>query len=357
MKASKMLNLLPGPVNVSGRVQRALGGQLYSHRQVEFSRDFISLKRDLSKLAGTRYCQITTGSGTLANDIIAQQLTLLPGMGMILINGEFGNRLYEMAWSAGLHVVAVNSNWGESFDMDQLEEALAHNPEISWVWFCHCETSTGMLNPYEKISRWAQENDLLVCVDAMSTLGNVPVNYSDAFLVSGTSGKGLGSAAGLSLIFHNKIFLPKPGQLPVYLDLGHYFVQGGTAFTVPSNLVYGLKEALSRIQDGHFSNLRAVSGKVSRWLDEMDLDTLVRPESNNPSVLTIPVADEYSSSEIGDHLYQKGIAVSYQSEYLKKMNWIQVCLMGELGAPFKRRLRLRMRKFHQWDPRQERLVG
>ena len=37
-----------------------------------------------------------------------------------------------------------------------------------------------------------------------------------------------------------------------------------------------------------------------------------------------------SSREIGDILKSKGFLLSYESSYLLKNNWIQICLMADL---------------------------
>jgi len=43
-------------------------------------------------LTGARNTEMVLGSGTLANDVVAAQLSLERGPGLILSNGEFGER-------------------------------------------------------------------------------------------------------------------------------------------------------------------------------------------------------------------------------------------------------------------------
>ena len=52
------------------------------------------------------------GSGTLANDVIAGQLSLLGEPGLILSNGEFGERLMDQAWRFNLKFDSVEFPWG-----------------------------------------------------------------------------------------------------------------------------------------------------------------------------------------------------------------------------------------------------
>jgi aspartate aminotransferase-like enzyme len=55
------------------------------------------------------------GSGTLANDAIAAQLSLLDGRGLVLSNGEFGERLIDHARRFGLSFDVLKIEWGEAF--------------------------------------------------------------------------------------------------------------------------------------------------------------------------------------------------------------------------------------------------
>lgn len=78
----------------------------------------------------------------------AGQLSLDRKPGLVLSNGEFGERLVDHAARAGLSF-QVQRAWGEAFDFDQVRGILNRNPEIGWLWVVHCETSTGALNDLE----------------------------------------------------------------------------------------------------------------------------------------------------------------------------------------------------------------
>ena len=89
------VNLLPGPVGISRDVREAFAGDPVPHRSPDFVEDFNRTKRALCDLVGSRYAEILMGSGTLANDVIAGQLSIESGQGLILSNGEFGDRLVD----------------------------------------------------------------------------------------------------------------------------------------------------------------------------------------------------------------------------------------------------------------------
>jgi hypothetical protein len=75
------VNFLPGPVTVRREVRRAFEQAPESHRGDSFKQDFQQTKKLLSDLTQARNVELLFGSGTLANDMIGAQLSLLPGPG------------------------------------------------------------------------------------------------------------------------------------------------------------------------------------------------------------------------------------------------------------------------------------
>ena len=57
----------------------------------------------------------------------------------------------------------------------------------AWLWFVHCETSTGMLNDLGAFSRLCADSGTRLCVDAISSIGTVPVDLRGAYFASGVS--------------------------------------------------------------------------------------------------------------------------------------------------------------------------
>ncbi len=97
-----LFNLLPGPVTIRKEVLDEFSKLPISHRLGSFVDAVSELRFDLCKILSANFCQIITGSGTLANDIIAYQLKLLKEYGLVLNSGEFGERLVDHASRAQL---------------------------------------------------------------------------------------------------------------------------------------------------------------------------------------------------------------------------------------------------------------
>jgi len=270
------------------------------------------------------------GSGSLANDAVAAQLSLERVPGMILANGEFGRRLCDQGTRIGLEFELLERGWGEPILRGDVEKVLDRRPGLEWLWAVHHETSTGVLNDLGMLTAIGRERGLKVCVDAISSIGLVDVDLSRVYLASGVSGKGLGSYPGLSMVYYDHDIVSAPRALPRSLDLGYYAQHDGIPFTISSNLVYALKAAVERIDPvRRTAELAEIGERIREKQRGMGIQILAPDEHACPPVITIVLPPGESSEEVGRGLEEEGYLLSYRSEYLLKRNWIQICLMGE----------------------------
>src|SRR6267154_1896475 len=118
------VNFLPGPVTVRREVRRAFEQAPESHRSEAFVKDFQATRQILCELVHAEKVELFLGSGTLANDVVAGQLSLEAGRGVVLSNGEFGERLLDHARRFGLNVEAVEVPWGEPIELARVRQVL-----------------------------------------------------------------------------------------------------------------------------------------------------------------------------------------------------------------------------------------
>jgi len=323
------VNFLPGPVAVRREVRRAFEQAPESHRSEAFTRDFSSMKESLRALSGAGRVEICAGSGTLANDVVAAQLSLESGPGIILSNGEFGERLVDHAHRFGLKFQNLASDWGSPLDYAALEKELKDKAGPAWVWAVHCETSTGVLNDLAKLKALCERYGAKLCLDCVSSIGVVPVDLAGVHLASCSSGKGLRSYPGLSMVFYHHEVRPS-NRLPRYLDLGYYAAQDGVPFTLSSNLVHALQTALKRVDwSQRFKEIAETSTWLRRRLEELGFPALCPSQIASPAVHTINLPRDLDSTAVGNSLRESGYLLSFESNYLRRRNWIQICLMGE----------------------------
>jgi aspartate aminotransferase-like enzyme len=325
-----LTNFLPGPVEVHPDVQEAFSRMPVSHRAVAFESEFQATKKLLCGMTNARQVEIFLGSGTLANDAVAAQLSLTGQPGLVLSNGEFGERLIDQATRAGLAFDTLRADLGEAFDPDRIDQQLSQSPKAKWLWAVHCETSTSMLNDLPTLKQLCARHDVRLCLDCISSIGTIPVDLRAVFLASCVSGKGLASYPGLSMVFYNHNLLPAPSALPRYLDLGYYAAQHGVPFTHSSNLVTALRTALKRVNwNEKFRNQVELSVWLRAQLVELGYDLVATNGHTSPAVVTLALPKAANSRSVGWRLQKAGFLLNYRSEYLARRNWIQICMMNE----------------------------
>jgi aspartate aminotransferase-like enzyme len=324
-------NFLPGPVAIEPSVRRRFGAPPRSHRGAAFVAGFKHTQRLLCALVNANHVEILTGSGTLANDAIAAQLSLACAPGLILSNGEFGERLIDRARRFRLPFDAHEIAWGEAFRPSDIVSATARNPHARWLWAVHCETSTGVLNDLTLLKQICAARGLRLALDCISSIGAMPLDLSGVFLASASSGKALGAYPGLALVFHEGEFSAAPNHLPRALDLGYYERNDGIPFTLSSNLLDALSAALERHDPSDFARTAKLAAWLRGQLRNMGAVIVGDGERLAPTVTTIALPPSLSARRLGAQLEKAGYLLSYRSAYLMERNWLQICLMGEIS--------------------------
>ena len=325
------INFLPGPATISDEVRNAMTADPYSHRTIEFEKLSLRVKQRLTALTGAKHVQLLQGTGTLANDVVAAQLSVHGGKGLILVNGEFGERLTTHATGFGMDFDTLKVEWGSGFDKSVIMEAIAIGA-YSWLWTVYCETSTGVLNEFDMLSEICAENRVILAVDSVSAIGSMPVDLRGVDYASGVSGKGLLSYTGLSFVFHNKD-VQSNRDLPSYLDLGAYAEAGGIPYSQSSNLLAGLDAALGRYAKPAkiFTQVSERSVKIRTVVEESGL-TILSPKGIAASaIMTLIPPSGMSATQLGDNLHLNGFTVHYESGYLRDRNWLQISCMNNVS--------------------------
>jgi aspartate aminotransferase-like enzyme len=253
---------------------------------------------------------------------------------LLLSNGEFGQRLVDQAKRFNLKFDLLEFPWGQPLDIQAVRERLAKPaagaPRIGWLWTVHCETSTGVLNDLEQLATVCAEFNVKLCLDCISSVGTVPMDLSRVYLASCASGKGLRAYPGVSMVFYHHDVAYESQRLPRYLDLSHYAAQEGAPFTFSSNLLHALHAAVKRVPwNERFAELITLSGWLRAKLIEIGFELIGDSAKTSPAVVTIALPAELNSVKIGGLAQESGYLLSYNSEYLRRRNWIQICLMGE----------------------------
>ncbi len=228
---------------------------------------------------------------------------------------------FNQAAINNLDFVHYRKEWGKEFSAEEIEKTIAAiKPE--WVLFTHCETSTGVINDLEIIAHLSAKNNIKCYVDCISSVGCMPLNLSNVSIATASSGKGLGSIAGLAVVFCN-IQPISNGTVPNYLDLDYYAKNNGIPFTISSNMVKALYEGCrSKLKEGNYRLIEQYSGEINYLLGKYNLLPY-----KNYHVFTIQPGKNKAAT-IAEELKRNGVLASYESKYLFIHNWLQLALFS-----------------------------
>lgn len=307
MLTEQMILRIPGPTPVPPRVQRAMQQPMIGHRDPETSDLLKQVGPGLQQLFGTtQQVSIVAGSGTSGLEAAVIN-TVAPGEKVIVcVTGAFGERFVSICKSYEIDVVVLEEQWGEAVNADRLKQSLLEHSDVTAVFLTYCETSTGVLNPIEKLSSVVHKySDALVIVDAVSCLGGVETKLDDwglDIVVTGSQ-KALMLPGGLMFVAFSERARAKMEANPrprFYLDLLKYdkaSKEFSTPFTPATSLLFGLQEVVQLLAEetieGVYDRHRLMREMTRRGLEAMNLNLLATDAVASPTVtaFTVPTVE------------------------------------------------------------------
>jgi len=206
LSPSQRCIMTPGPVEVDPRVLRAMSFPILGQFDPEFTDIMNETMAMLRELFATENQWAYPVDGTSRSGIEAVMVSLIaPGDRVLIpIFGRFGHLLHEIAERCGAEVFVLEKTWGSVFEPGEIIAAMkSFRPHV--VAMVHGETSTGRVQPLAEIGRACREQDALFIVDAVATIGGVPVE-TDAWMLDAVIGgtqKCLSVPSGMAPITYN----------------------------------------------------------------------------------------------------------------------------------------------------------
>ena len=127
------------------------------------------------------------GSGTFAVESVMTSTIKNDDKVLIITNGAYGERIVKMAECIGLNYQQYSVAYDEYPNETELRNLLEEDQDITHLVMVHCETTTGILNPIEMVSKLSKEFGKTLIIDAMSSFGGMEINVASLgidFLIS-----------------------------------------------------------------------------------------------------------------------------------------------------------------------------
>jgi serine---pyruvate transaminase len=366
--AHKRYLFTPGPTPVPPRVLAALAEPVLHHRAPDFREVYARVLARLKEVHRTESdVLLFTCSGTGAFESAIVNLCS-PGERVLAVSaGQFGERWAAMARTFGCEVEELRIPWGETPSSEDLARTLEQLEPVSLVFLVHSETSTGVVTDVQALAAVAKEAGALVVVDAVSSLGAVPLEMDEWGLdvVVAGSQKALMTPPGLA----TAAVSPSAWQQVARASLPSFYLDWertrraqeklDSAFTTAVSLVVALDTALDLLLedglDAAFERHVRLGRACRAGIKAMGLE-LYSPDEDRAAVVTAARMPEgFSSGELTRALRERhGVTIAAGQGELKDaifrighIGWydefdiatalaaVEVVL-GELGAPIER---------------------
>ncbi|MCY2962821.1 MAG: alanine--glyoxylate aminotransferase family protein [Planctomycetota bacterium] len=339
----------PGPSDTHPRVLAALGAPTVGHLDPYFLQVMTETQVMLRQVFRTKNELTLAVSGTGSAGMETCVVNLIePGDKMVVcVNGVFGGRMADVAGRAGAQVTVVEQPFGETFSPEQIAEVVARvKPKV--VGIVHAETSTGARQSLEEISKIVHDAGALLLVDAVTSLGGIPVEVDgwelDA-VYSGTQ-KCLSCPPGLAPVTFGPraiaaIEKRKTKVASWYLDMTmvrNYWGQDRAYHhTAPINMNYGLREALVLVLEEGLEQRWARHQKnhvaLKAGLKALGLNYAVAEGKQLPMLNAVLIPAGVDDVKVrGMLLNEFGIEIGGGLGPMKGKTW-RIGLMGETSSP------------------------
>ena len=261
---------IPGPTNVPDRVLRALAAPTIDHRGPEFAAlagEVLTRLPPVFGAAGPVVVFPSSGTGAWEAALVN---TLSPADRVLAFEtGHFATLWCQMARALGLDVDLVPGTWRRGVDPAVVHERLAADRAHATraVMVVHNETSTGVTSNVQVIRQAidAAGHPALLLVDTVSSLASMDYRHDewgvDVTVSCSQKGLMLPPGLGFNAISERALAASSSAGLPrSYWDWGPILAANADGFfpyTPPTNLLYGLREALAMLAEEGLENVFA----------------------------------------------------------------------------------------------------
>jgi alanine-glyoxylate transaminase/serine-glyoxylate transaminase/serine-pyruvate transaminase len=303
---------IPGPTNVPDRVLRAMDAPAIDHRGPDFAalgRELLAGLGRILRTASPVVVYPSSGTGAWEAALVN---TLSPGDRVLAFEtGHFATLWRDMAQRLGLDVEWVPGDWRHGADPDAVADALGRDDSIRAVMVVHNETSTGVTSRVPEIRAAMQGHAALLLVDTISSLGSIDYRHDEwgVDVTVGCSQKGLMLPPGLGLnaVSERALAASERAGFPRSYWDWQPVIEANRAgvwpYTPPTNLFYGLREAIAMLEEEGLENVfarhRRHAEATRRAVRGWGLEVLCEdPREYSASLTAVLMPDGHDADEL-----------------------------------------------------------
>jgi aspartate aminotransferase-like enzyme len=316
---------VPGPTEIRPELLSQMTRPMMGHRGKNFEGMFARIEaglRDVFLTARPVYVGTTSATGFMEMAI----RNAPEGAILALVNGGFSERFAKVAESCARRVERVVVPWGQTFDLNVVERALA-GQQFSAVTVAHSETSTGVLTDVRAVAEVAHKRGAMALVDSVSGAGGAELTV-DAWgldFVFTASQKALALPAGLAFAVASAEYVERAKSVT---DRGFYFdvvqyeafaAKNQTPSTPATSLLYALeaqmgdvgREGIERRWERHLAMRDATLEWVKVAADRrgLDLGVVAAEGIRSPTVTAVRLPRGMTTKEVREAITARGFTV------------------------------------------------
>jgi len=333
----RQLLMIPGPIEFTPAVMRAMGMPTTSHVAPEFVEVFGTALERLRQvfLAPEAQPFVVAGSGTLAMDMASANL-IEPGDAALVVNtGVFGDRFAEILLRYGAEVTHVRAPViGDVPPLDDVRAAL-EVPETSsgqgykLMTITHVDTSTAVAADVKALAEIGREHDVLVIVDGVCSIAGEEMRQAawGIDLALTASQKAIGVPPGLALVMAGpramKAFRERESPVVSYYSdwtkwlpiMEAYEARETGYFGTPAvNLIWALNVSLGQIlaegMDARFKRHKRVSRAVKAAVAALGMGQVPARAELAANTLTAPYFPDGVDRSVLGHIREAGVMLA-----------------------------------------------
>jgi 2-aminoethylphosphonate-pyruvate transaminase len=282
------------------------------------------------------------GSGTFSVESVISSAVPADGKLLVLTNGAYGDRIVKIANYQGIPVAVNDSGEMDASDLELLDRALETDRAITHVAVVHCETTTGMLNPVDRIGEIVKAHGKVYIVDAMSSFGGIPMDAAEIgadFLIS-SANKCIQGVPGFGFIVARRERLAecRGRARSLSLDLFDQWEtmetqNGKWRFTSPTHTVRAFAQALAELDAeggvaARHARYRENHRVLVNGMRSLGFETLLPDALQSPIITAFksPKADGYEFGQFYAALKSRGFVI-----YPGKVTALDTFRVGNIG--------------------------